>query len=203
MVRVGGGWSDLGEYLRDYAIHHGSRSKGEGKVEVTDAVPAASKRPGSSPASRPGSALDSPMTPLTVRKTRKSPGEEGVPKAPKTPLAKASALQDNANTPASEASVKSRASSHVDWDEEDSSLGLAGPKPAKRRDIDNESRAWIESMKQKVRLASGERIVTSASSEQLRSLSSSQAQGQQRKIPDERFGEIGKVGSTKRLFRRN
>ncbi|KAI0108693.1 hypothetical protein GGR51DRAFT_548202 [Nemania sp. FL0031] len=202
MVRVGGGWSDLGEYLRDYAIHHGSRSKGEGKVEVTDAVPAASKHPGSSPASRPGSALDSPMTPLTVRKTRKNPGEEGVPKAPKTPLSKASALQDDANTPASEASVRSRASSHVDWDEEDSSLGLAGPKPAKRRDIDDESRAWIASMRQKVRLASGERIATSASSEQLRSLSS-QAQGQQRKVSDDRFGEMGKVGSTKRLFRRN
>lgn len=27
MVRVGGGWADLGEYLRDYAMHHGSSSK--------------------------------------------------------------------------------------------------------------------------------------------------------------------------------
>ncbi|KAL9629821.1 MAG: hypothetical protein Q9164_006709 [Protoblastenia rupestris] len=26
MVRVGGGWADLGEYLRDYAQHHGKRS---------------------------------------------------------------------------------------------------------------------------------------------------------------------------------
>ncbi|KAI1150902.1 hypothetical protein F4825DRAFT_477534 [Nemania diffusa] len=187
MVRVGGGWSDLGEYLRDYAIHHGSRSKGEGKVEVTDAVPVVSRRPGSSPASRPGSSLESPMTPLTVRKTRKNPGEEG----------------ESANTPASEASVRSRASSHVDWDEEDSSLGLAGPKAAKRREISDESRAWIESVKHKVRLASGERIATSASSEQLRSSSLSQAQGQQKKIQDDKFGEIGKVGSTKRLFRRN
>ncbi|KAI0457029.1 hypothetical protein F5B21DRAFT_512890 [Xylaria acuta] len=203
MVRVGGGWSDLGEYLRDYAIHHGSRSKGEGKVEVTDAVPAASKRTGSSPASRPGSALDSPMTPLTVRKTRRNPGEEGMPKAPKTPLAKTSTLQENANTPASEASVKSRASSHIDWDEEDSSLGLAGPKAAKRREISDESRAWIESVKHKVRLASGERITTSKSSEQLRSSQSSQTQGHQKKILDDRFGEMGKVGSTKRLFRKN
>ncbi|KAI0814370.1 hypothetical protein GGR55DRAFT_700661 [Xylaria sp. FL0064] len=190
MVRVGGGWSDLGEYLRDYAIHHGSRSKGEGKVQVTDAPPVANKRIGSSPSSRPGSALDSPMTPLTVRKTRKNLGEEGVPK-------------ENANTPASEASVRSRASSHVDWDEEDSSLGLAGPKAVKRRDISDESRAWIESVKQKVRLASGERIAHSASSEHLRSLQPSQMRGQQKKIPDDRFGEMGKVGSTKRLFRKN
>ncbi|KAI1347921.1 hypothetical protein F5Y01DRAFT_307142 [Xylaria sp. FL0043] len=190
MVRVGGGWSDLGEYLRDYAIHHGSRSKGEGKVQVTDAPPVANKRIGSSPSSRPGSALDSPMTPLTVRKTRKNLGEEGVPK-------------ENANTPASEASVRSRASSHVDWDEEDSSLGLAGPKAVKRREISDESRAWIESVKQKVRLASGERIAHSASSEHLRSPQPSQMRGQQKKIPDDRFGEMGKVGSTKRLFRKN
>ncbi|KAI0534612.1 hypothetical protein GGR58DRAFT_515980 [Xylaria digitata] len=203
MVRVGGGWSDLGEYLRDYAIHHGSRSKGEGKVEVTDAVPVANKRPGSSPISRPGSAHDSPMTPLTVRKTRRNPGEEGVSKVPRTPLANTSLSPENANTPASEASVRSRASSHIDWDEEDSSLGLAGPKAAKRREISDESRAWIESVKQKVRLASGERIANSASSEHLRSLQPSQMRGQQKKIPDERFGEIGKVGSTKRLFRKN
>lgn len=204
MVRVGGGWSDLGEYLRDYAIHHGSRSKGEGKVEITDAVVAASKRTGSSPASRPGSALDSPMTPITVRKTRRNPGEEGMPKVPKTPLAKTSTLlQENVNTPASEVSVRSRASSHVDWDEEDSSLGLAGPKAVKRREISDESRAWIESVKHKVRLASGERLAASASSEQLRSSQSSQTQGHQKKILDDRFGEIGKVGSTKRLFRKN
>ncbi|GAW17318.1 hypothetical protein ANO14919_067740 [Xylariales sp. No.14919] len=203
MVRVGGGWSDLGEYLRDYALHHGSRSKGEGKVEVTDAVPAASRRTGSSPISRPSSALSSPMTPLTVRKTRKVPGEEGVPRAPRTPLADSSIYQENANTPASGESVRSRASSHVDWDEEDSSLGLAGPKAAKRREISDESRAWIESVKQKVRLASGERISSSASSEHLRSLQPSRSRGQLKKIPDERFGEIGKVGSTKRLFRKN
>ncbi|KAI1191371.1 hypothetical protein F5B17DRAFT_437516 [Nemania serpens] len=203
MVRVGGGWADLGEYLRDYAVHHGSRSKGEGKVEVTDALPAVSRRPGSSPGSRPGSSLESPMTPLTVRKTRKTPGEEVPSKLPKTPLAKTSAWSENANTPASEASVKSRASSHVDWDEEDSSLGLAGPKAAKRREISDESRAWIESVKQKVRMASGERITTSASSEQLRLSLFSQAQGQPKKIPDEKFGDMGKVGSTKRLFRKN
>ncbi|KAI0491142.1 hypothetical protein F4859DRAFT_501174 [Xylaria cf. heliscus] len=188
MVRVGGGWADLGEYLRDYAIHHGSRSKGEGKVEITDA-PVASKRIGSSPASRPSSAHDSPMAPLTVRKTRKNSGEEGMPK-------------ENADTPVSEASARSRASSQVDWDEEDSSLGLAGPKAVKRREISDESRAWIESVRHKVRLASGERIATSASSEQLRS-SSSQTQGLQRKIRDDRFGEMGKAGSTKRLFRKN
>ncbi|KAI9885470.1 MAG: hypothetical protein M1823_002738 [Watsoniomyces obsoletus] len=36
MVRVGGGWADLAEYLQDYAVHHGRRSSadGGGVVEV-------------------------------------------------------------------------------------------------------------------------------------------------------------------------
>ncbi|KAI1814539.1 hypothetical protein GGS20DRAFT_576809 [Poronia punctata] len=206
MVRVGGGWSDLGEYLRDYAVHHGSRSRGESKVEVTDAIPKAHKRTPSSPNSRPGSALESPMTPLVIRKTRKTPADEGAYAAPRTPLSKPSPLPENANTPASEASVRSfrsQGSSHVDWDEEDSSLGLAGPKAARRREISDESRAWIESVKQKVRLASGERLANSASSEQLRSSQSSYTRGQPKKSPEGKFGEMGKVGSTKRLFRKN
>ncbi|KAI0405212.1 hypothetical protein F4802DRAFT_606966 [Xylaria palmicola] len=203
MVRVGGGWSDLGEYLRDYAIHHGSRSKGEGRVEVTDAIPSINKRTGSSPRSRPGSSHDSPMASLTVQKTRQNSGQGGIPKIPKTPRPTASVLQENSNTPASEASVRSRGSSHIDWDEEDSSLGLAGPKAAKRRDISDESRAWIESVKHKVRMASGERLAPSASSEQLRPSLLSHTQGRHKKATDEKFGEIGKVGSTKRLFRKN
>ncbi|KIW06227.1 uncharacterized protein PV09_02703 [Verruconis gallopava] len=34
MVRVGGGWADLGEYLKTYAEHHGHRTVSEGRVEV-------------------------------------------------------------------------------------------------------------------------------------------------------------------------
>ncbi|KAK5468040.1 hypothetical protein LTS15_001013 [Exophiala xenobiotica] len=34
MVRVGGGWADLGEYLREYSLHHGSRATGDGRLEV-------------------------------------------------------------------------------------------------------------------------------------------------------------------------
>ncbi|KAJ9665620.1 hypothetical protein H2201_004312 [Coniosporium apollinis] len=34
MVRVGGGWADLGEYLRQYAEHHGRRTVSEGRLEL-------------------------------------------------------------------------------------------------------------------------------------------------------------------------
>ncbi|KAI2641702.1 hypothetical protein GGS26DRAFT_13817 [Hypomontagnella submonticulosa] len=182
MVRIGGGWADLDEYLREYAIHHSSRSKGEGKVDIKD-IPALPSGLNSSPSSRPGSAMDSPITPLAVRKTRKSLGEEGVPRFPKTPLF-SNTRQDSETSPSADMSVISRASSHVDWDEEDSSLGLAGPK-GKRVDMSDESRAWVESVKEKVRIASGERVPPPEPR------------------ADTKFGEMGKVGATKRLFRKN
>lgn len=34
MVRVGGGWADLGEYLKEYSLHHGSRATADGRLEV-------------------------------------------------------------------------------------------------------------------------------------------------------------------------
>ncbi|KAI1215059.1 uncharacterized protein F4807DRAFT_19478 [Annulohypoxylon truncatum] len=181
MVRIGGGWADLGEYLREYAVHHSSRSKGEGKVDIRD-LPTVPSGLGSSPSSRPGSAMESPNTPtpLLVRKTRKSLGEEGAPRPPKTPFP----TEHGADSPSSQTSARSRSSSHVDWDEEDSSLGLAGPK-GRKVDMSDESRAWVESVKEKVRIASGDRIPPP----------------EQRL--DTKFGEMGKVGGTKRLFKRN
>lgn len=34
MVRVGGGWADLGEYLKEYSLHHGRRSVSGEQMEV-------------------------------------------------------------------------------------------------------------------------------------------------------------------------
>ncbi|KAI1098997.1 hypothetical protein F4804DRAFT_323164 [Jackrogersella minutella] len=182
MVRIGGGWADLGEYLREYAIHHSSRSKGEGKVDIRD-LPTGPSGLGSSPSSRPGSSMESPVAPIVMRKTRRSLGEAGapkIPKIPKTPIAK-----QESDPPSPGTSTRSRASSvHQDWDEEDSALGLAGPK-GKKIDMSDESRAWVESVKEKVRIASGERLPPP----------------EQR--PDTKFGEMGRVGGTKRLFRKN
>ncbi|KAI6351255.1 hypothetical protein MCOR25_010052 [Pyricularia grisea] len=195
MVRVGGGWADLGEYLKEYAIHHGRRSKGSSasKVEVKDI-------PTSSPGNRPASALDSPITPLHVRKTRRSFGgmEDSASSArqafqPKTPLSVLSvdstAHADNQShqiTPPSESSTRSRSSSRLSWAEEDSLLGMSGP-TGKQIELDAERKEWIENVKEKVRIASGERRLPPTSGGS----------------PGENFfGEINKVGGTKRLFRR-
>ncbi|KAJ5203877.1 uncharacterized protein N7498_004756 [Penicillium cinerascens] len=89
MVRVGGGWADLGEYLREYLIHHGRRKVSETpRVEVQGLAPRTS--PGYSPSnmltpgappyitsgratpSRPPSVLSArPPSSLTVHKARR------------------------------------------------------------------------------------------------------------------------------------
>lgn len=245
MVRVGGGWADLGEYLKDYASHHGRRG-GDAKVEVRD-LPRISTadRAGSSPPSRPASAMDfsSPVTPLNVRKARRSIGatfgEEFKFAArqpfPKTPLAQTAAT-DNTTTPPSSGSSRSRSSSRLSWTEEDSSLGMAGPK-SKHIEMSEEKKAWVESMKQKVRIASGDQraaqvlakspavTARAATPDPKMLLSKSPAFGRAatpdpnlllskypafgraatpdpKLPPDGKFGELGKVGSTKRLFLR-
>ncbi|KAL1970266.1 hypothetical protein VTN77DRAFT_5426 [Rasamsonia byssochlamydoides] len=89
MVRVGGGWADLGEYLREYVHHHGRRAISGGRVEVQDlptpGSPTTSSSPGStktstrdngrsSPLSRPGSVLSSrPSSSLAVGTRPSSP----------------------------------------------------------------------------------------------------------------------------------
>jgi hypothetical protein len=187
MVRVGGGWADLSEYLKEYASHHGRRSTGvdKAKVEVRDVprVPSGTgSNLGSSPNNRPASALDMmPSTPLAVRKTRRSVGamsSEAPQLQPRTP---ATGRRATETAPSSEESVHSRPSSRVSWVEDDSSfLGLAGP-TGKRVEMSAENKAWVDSVKEKVRLASGERKLPLAEDRS-------------------RFGELGKVGGTKRLF---
>jgi hypothetical protein len=229
MVRVGGGWADLGEYLKEYVSHHGRRSKAtdSDKVEIRDLphISAANSRATTaSPPSRPQSAMDfSPITPLNVRKTRKSfgasmvegggsnhvPATTGAPKTP-TPITPANPPTaaattgggggggggggPNETTPSSGASTRSRSSSRLSWGEDDSPmLGLAGP-TSKPVEMSEESRAWVESVKEKVRLASGERKPP---------FGAGPAGGPAGPATDPtRFGDMGKVGSTKRLFRK-
>ena len=229
MVRVGGGWADLTEYLKEYASHHSRRSKtgAPSQIEIRD-VPLSSSfsgsinnRVGSSPPSRPNSALGSPATinSLNIRKSRRSTtssisttagssdGSTGIigassndnnsstststststsnnnnnnNKIPRTPLA--SMTRPSSATPPSEGLVQSRSSSRMSWTEEDSTLGMSGPR-AKNIEMSEESKAWVESVKERVRIASGEL----RSSEHL----------------EGKFGEIGRVGGTKRVFRKS
>lgn len=203
MVRVGGGWADLGEYLKEYAIHHGRRSNhgSESRLEVRDIPRSASSmsnRPSASPPnrpspiSRPGSAADT--SPIFVKKTRKTSAGEDLlgPRLPRTPLAygAARASEPPSSGSASGSTGRSRSSSRLSWTEEDSSLGMAGPRSS-RKEIPQESLEWVESVKEKVRAASG-------GSDMARSAAAATAGDQ----GSGKFGELGKVGGTKRVFRK-
>jgi hypothetical protein len=67
MVRVGGGWADLGEYLREYVIHHGRR-----KVSETPRVEVQGLAPRTSPGYSPGNTL-TPVAPSYVSSGRATP----------------------------------------------------------------------------------------------------------------------------------
>ncbi|KJZ74228.1 hypothetical protein HIM_06459 [Hirsutella minnesotensis 3608] len=189
MVRVGGGWADLSEYLKDYASHHGRRSAGTetATVEVRDVRrPSAGFAPnvGSSPP-RPGSAAGdrTSMSPLQIHKTRRAIGavnNEAAKLRPRTPLGASTAME---HPPSSVDSATSESSSRFSWVEDDNSfLGLAGP-TGKKVEMSEEKKAWVESVKEKVRLASSERR---------QSLNGGGS----------RFGDLGRVGSTQRVFRK-
>ncbi|KAK4147194.1 uncharacterized protein C8A04DRAFT_9227 [Dichotomopilus funicola] len=238
MVRVGGGWADLGEYLKEYASHHLRRAVAPGadsKVEVKDIPRPGSVRPAdSTPPSRPSSAMDShsPISPLKLRKTRNPAAADDEPHRqhrrasaarPKTPLANISKLSA---TPPSDASssVRSCSSSRVSWDEEDATtaLGMAGPR-AKRIEMSEERKAWVETIERKVRIASYERkpaptpsLHAPANGHATRPASAAAGDlggaGLEASLMDRgradgkgkggMFGEMGKAGSTTRLFRK-
>jgi len=187
MVRVGGGWADLGEYLKEYVSHHGRRS-GHSKVEIKDVTGAGHAT--STPPTRPASAQEahSPTTPLNIRKSRRSAAAEEVTAnvlAAQSKIPPAISSKREGSSP--NGSTRSRSSSRVSWPEEDSSLGMAGLK-AKQVEMSEDTKAWVESVKEKVRIANGERKVSESSTSQL--------------MISGKFGEMGKVGATKRLFRR-
>ncbi|RAL60901.1 hypothetical protein DID88_010226 [Monilinia fructigena] len=164
MVRVGGGWADLGEYLKEYASHHGRRAPVDtDKVEVQDLpsrIPSGGSAvrdggrttpgfgrttPGprsvSAMAVRPSTSVDRPKSSLGIRKTRKSTfsSYDEVPPLPITPFAEIQREHEMNNTPPSAAS---RSSSRLDWNEEDTSLGLAGPR-GKQKELDQKDLDWV------------------------------------------------------------
>ncbi|KAK3398960.1 hypothetical protein B0T20DRAFT_186594 [Sordaria brevicollis] len=201
MVRVGGGWADLGEYLRVFASHHRRNVVLDSKVEVN--LPRVTAGGSSSPTRPPSRRSNQdrqspPDTPLNVRKTRKpaEANEEnaGTPKAtPKTPFIPAgrAAAASSPRPPSAAArsrsiSTRSRSSSRLSHrGDEEIVLGLAGPR-TKNIEMSEEDKAWVEDMKAKVQSASN----------MTRKVSDSPA------IADGKFGDMGKVGGTKRVFKR-
>jgi hypothetical protein len=205
MVRVGGGWSDLGEYLRQYAEHHGRRTASDGKFEVLGLE--VNKSDGMTSPNRPESGMGKDRrvssgrrtaSPLTTPTKTMVPGlsiDDAVPPMP-----------NFAGTPgiSEEAGVPSTNSSQRSWTGNE--VGLAGPK-AKKLDLSGEKLEWVEGMMKQARTVSGSvmtanhnntpRTGEDRADSRSESRSDSRAGG---KKPE--FGDLGKVGGTKRIFLR-
>ncbi|USP80961.1 hypothetical protein yc1106_08235 [Curvularia clavata] len=209
MVRVGGGWSDLGEYLRQYAEHHGRRTASEGKFEVLGLEVKNSDH--------------SPSRPESVMSRRERRTSVGFPYAsPSTTPTKSSGLgvgisTDEApplmssfhpSTPdrTEEPAIPSTTSSRSSWQGKE--VGLAGPK-AKKLDLSDDKLEWIEGMMKQARTVStsaastdrpvsqrGERPVTSGGSRPGSRAGPGGALGGKKT----EFKDLGKVGGTRRLF---
>lgn len=187
MVRIGGGWADLGEYLKEYASHHGRRSVSDGRFEIqglpqpqsTTPISAliGGSSPAASPASRPSSSSAGAGSSVLQRRSRHSTSSSAELDGPMTP--------DNHTyrqfepTPGSVESNTSlpRPPSRLSSTDDDSPLGLAGPK-TRRKDVSPSKQAWVDGMVDQARKASAEK----------------------KKGQDGDFGDLGKVGTTKRVF---
>jgi hypothetical protein len=104
MVRVGGGWADLAEYLREYSLHHGKRTIQEGRIEVAN-LPSSGVK-----ASDP--AGSSPVGPsLNLAKTRSTSRPDAGFDAGTIPSLKIGKARRSATAPISAESKISRSSS--------------------------------------------------------------------------------------------
>lgn len=170
MVRVGGGWADLGEYLREYAIHHGRRHVSDTpRVEVQGLSPG-NTTTATANVDRPRSVLSNrPTSSLAVRKTRRASNASEAatdiravsmgdsPLSSSTSRRRLSTSSNNSvgtTSLASEthhascysgASVYSPTTTIAAGSARSTPLGLAGPKPRSRHvSMSPESEAWVE-----------------------------------------------------------
>jgi hypothetical protein len=196
MVRVGGGWADLGEYLRQYAEHHGRRAVSDGKFEILGLEVPGPASPESSMGRRDRAQTTSPSS------TPQKPAgvgfgilnEDSIPPVPTLPGIVTTPNHNN------DTSAPSTGSSRKEWT--GSEAGLAGPK-TKKFDLSGEKLEWIEGVMKQARTVSSGNLSNSPRSESShksngeRAESRSESRTGMRK-PD--FGDLGKVGGTKRLF---
>ncbi|KAH6870326.1 hypothetical protein BKA58DRAFT_411504 [Alternaria rosae] len=200
MVRVGGGWSDLGEYLRQYAEHHGRRTASEGKFEVLGLEV---KNPDSSP-TRPDSRASKMERRISVGFPLASPSTTPVKSSglaftsDEAPPPMPSFIPGTPGATTEDPTIPSTTSSRSSWQGRE--VGMAGPS-AKKLDLSGEKLEWIEGMMKQARTVSSNVITSSHPTfERTDSRSDSRpgsAVGGGKKTE---FGDLGKVGATKRVF---
>ncbi len=179
MVRIGGGWADLGEYLKEYAAHHGRRSVSDGRFDFQGLPRSQSSSPMTALTGHPTSHDTPRSTPASPsmrdrRLSELTPSESTSPTTPENP---AYTHQNSTSRSRDSSPASMRPSSRQSWTEDDSPLGLAGPK-TRKVDISPRKQAWVDGMVDQARNSSAEK----------------------KKGAEGDFGDLGKVGGTKRLF---
>ncbi|KZM18758.1 uncharacterized protein EKO05_0006489 [Ascochyta rabiei] len=211
MVRVGGGWSDLGEYLRQYAEHHGRRTASEGKFEVlgleVQNPEVSSTRPGSAMSTTRRSSGGGRKTPNTTPDAKLAGLGISTTDSPPPPLPRferdsTPVITEEAATPPSDNPQKL-------W--HGTEVGLAGPK-TKKVDLTGEKLEWIEGMMKQARTVSNSSLNKSMKEDERgegRSKSRSESCSASRSTsraaarrPVQDFVDLGKTGSTRRVFMR-
>jgi len=189
MVRVGGGWADLADYLRQYAEHHGSRTvsgevdvkamgtpaPGSGSVNLQNAIRRKASGPLSADIGRVRAHSPLPATPPIDR----GEGSETSDPAPATTPSRSPLLS---RSRPSTADSSNRPSSKHSWSE----MSMAGPGSNGKKvpELPDKKARWVEGMVEMVQKASAEKS----------------KKGEQKQKP---FGEMGKVGATRRVVFRN
>ena len=168
MVRIGGGWADLGEYLKEYANHHGKRSVSDSRFAIQGLPSSPSIT--SSPAAAAAAAANSSSSSTPGSRPGSSDGPAAASQA--TPL-----KYFETTTPGSGTDASRPGSAHSWKADESSSLGGAGPK-RKLVEVSPTKQAWVDGMM-----------------DQARNAAAAETKGD--------VGDLGKVGSTRRVFLRS
>ncbi|KAJ9622041.1 hypothetical protein H2203_006922 [Taxawa tesnikishii (nom. ined.)] len=197
MVRVGGGWADLGEYLRQYAEHHGRRTVSGSGVEIKGATPGNIKtRERAGHVRQPAARQRAEQPQAELRHVPRSP--ELVSSSPQwsttvTPHNNGPRVV-NEGTPASlsrpstSTSLENRPGSRQSWVGDE--IGLAGPASSKSKgkskskrvsELSKEKARWVEEMIERAKAASVEKKKV------------------EEKEKEKGWNDMGKFGSTRRV----
>lgn len=191
MVRVGGGWADLADYLRQYAEHHGSRTVSEGNVvEVQTVTSGPVTRKVSGPAEFNRAKSPIPSTNGTPRPSSKDSENEWsfqvMSNGRSTPSTTGRQTPTLASTPKS-SSGSSRPStataSRPPSRQNAGEVGLAGPSSTKKSALPEQKAKWVEGMIERAKQASAEKS--------------------NKEEKQKYFGELGKAGGTRRVIFRS
>ncbi|KAK4506784.1 hypothetical protein PRZ48_000517 [Zasmidium cellare] len=189
MVRVGGGWADLADYLRQYAEHHGSRTVSEGNLEVQTVASAPGSRKTSGAAELNRAKSPAPPSLGTPRPSSKDSDNEWsfpvLTNGRSTPSTTGRQTPTMVSTPKSSSGSSRPSTGNVSRPpsrQNTGEVGLSGPSSGKKSALPEQKAKWVEGMIERAKQASAE------------------------KSKDEKqkyFGELGKAGGTRRVIFRS